>query len=317
MLRKRGKIWWFRFKFGGQTFEETTRTSSRRLAERILTKRRRELEEGLHGLRKRPTPVLFRVAARNWLLWKTPALSPRTVKMHEINLSHINGPMGGLLITDISAEDVSGYQKSRLEEGASPKTINLEVATIRAVLRRNKLWATIADDVRMLPVRNDKGRALTSKEEYTLLEACAKSRSRLVYPFVVLALNTGMRYSELRLLQWLQIDLVGRMITVGDSKTEAGTGRKVPLNERAFKAMVTWAQSFPDRQPDHYVFPSERYGFPTNERTAWVYSSEPRRGQRPMFKRRGSAPRGGAAFSADFTTYDIPPAHGCSKPAFL
>ena len=67
MLRKRGNIWWYRFKFGGRVFEETTRTSSRRLAERILTKRRRELEEGLHGLRKRPSPVLFRVAARDWL----------------------------------------------------------------------------------------------------------------------------------------------------------------------------------------------------------------------------------------------------------
>ena len=91
MLRKRGNIWWYRFKFGGRVFEETTRTSSRRLAERILTKRRRELEEGLHGLRKRPSPVLFRVAARDWLRWKAPALAPRTVKMHETNLSHING----------------------------------------------------------------------------------------------------------------------------------------------------------------------------------------------------------------------------------
>ena len=262
-------------------FEETTRTSSRRLAERILTKRRRELEEGLHGLRKRMTPVLFRVAAKDWLEWKAPALAPRTVLMHKTNLSHIHDVLGGLLITDIEPEDISNYQKARRlqdEKGsakASPKTVNLEVATIRAVLRRHKLWAAIGDDVRMLPVRNDQGRALTEAEEDALLEACVRSRSRVLYPFVVLALNTGMRYSEIRLLRWEQIDLVGRVLTVGMSKTDAGTGRKVPLNERAFTAMVAWAQTFPDRTPDHYVFLSERYGAATNDRTACVYSSTP------------------------------------------
>ena len=283
MLRKRGRIWWYRFKFGGRVFEETTRTTSHRLAERILTKRRRELEEGLHGLRKPVTPRLFRVAAKEWLEWKKPTLAPRTVKMHEANLSHINEVLGGLLITDIRPEDISNYQKARRlqdEKGsakASPKTVNLEVATIRGVLRRHKLWAAIGDDVRMLPVRNDKGRALTEAEEDALLEACAKSRSRVLYPFVVLALNTGMRYSELRLLRWGQIDLVGRVITVGASKTDAGTGRKAPLNERAFKAMVAWAQTFPDRKRDHYVFPSEQYGIATNDRTVCVSSSDPTR----------------------------------------
>ena len=253
MLWKRGKFWWYRFKFGGRVFEETTRTASRRLAERALTKRRHELEQGLHGLRSRTAPVIFRVAAKDWLDWKTPALAARTVVMHQTNLAHINAVFGGMLITDIEPVDISNYQKARLAKDghgkvASPKTVNLEVATIRAVLRRHKLWAAIGDDVRMLPVRNDKGRALTRAEEDVLLESCAKSRSRVLYPFVVLAMNTGMRYSEIRLLRWEQIDLVGRVVTVGASKTDAGTGRKVPLNERAFMAMVAWAQTFPSRK---------------------------------------------------------------------
>jgi integrase len=120
-----------------------------------------------------------------------------------------------------------------------------------------------------------RARALTKAEEDTLLDACAKSRSRVLYPFVVLALNTGMRYSELRLLRWEQIDLVGRVVVVGASKTEAGTGRTVPLNDRAFKALLAWAQTFPDRRPEHYAFPSERYGIATNDRTVCVSSTDP------------------------------------------
>jgi integrase len=49
------------------------------------------------------------------------------------------------------------------------------------------------------------------------------SRSRSPLPAVLLALNTGMRYSELRLMRWEQIDLERRTLRVGKSKTEAGT----------------------------------------------------------------------------------------------
>src|SRR5437899_66738 len=50
------------------------------------------------------------------------------------------------------------------------------------------------------------------------------------------SLNTGLRRGELAGLRWAQVDLEARPLTVGKSKTEAGAGRKVPLNERAFAA---------------------------------------------------------------------------------
>ena len=67
-------------------------------------------------------------------------------------------------------------------EKASPKTINLEIGTLRAILRRNRLWAAIQPDVRMLPTRDDIGRAITPEEETALLAACGQSRSRSLSP---------------------------------------------------------------------------------------------------------------------------------------
>jgi integrase len=69
-----------------------------------------------------------------------------------------------------------------------------------------------------------------------------------------------MRYSELRLLQWRQVDLTRRTVRVGKSKTETGTGRTVPLNDRATAVLKFWAEHFLEKKPDHYVFPAERYG---------------------------------------------------------
>ena len=61
-------------------------------------------------------------------------------------------------VCDIDACDVARYQQKRLAEGASPKTANLEIGTLRAILKRYGVWALIQQDVRMLPTREDVGR---------------------------------------------------------------------------------------------------------------------------------------------------------------
>jgi integrase len=128
------------------------------------------------------------------------------------------------------------------------------------MLRRHRLWANVQPDVKMLSVRDDVGKALTTDEEKKLLAACGASRSRAVLPVVTLALNTAMRRGELQSLTWGQIDFLSERLTVGDSKTEAGQGRTVPLNATALKALHGWATNFPDRKPEHFVFGAGRYG---------------------------------------------------------
>ena len=81
------------------------------------------------------------------------------------------------------------------------------------------------DAVRALDV----GRALSRDEEIRLLAACKASRSRSLFPAVLLSIHSGLRNQELRLLRWRQIDLLERSITVGKSKTTGGEGRCVPL----------------------------------------------------------------------------------------
>ena len=83
-----------------------------------------------------------------------------------------------------------------------------------------------------------------------------------------------MRYSELRLLRWSQVDLKVCTLTVGQSKTESGTGRLLPLNDRAVAILGFWASLFPLRELSHFVFPSERYGASGDGATV-VYASDP------------------------------------------
>ena len=53
-----------------------------------------------------------------------------------------------------------------------------------------------------------------------------------------------------------QIDFERRTLTVGESKTEGGRGRVIPLNQVAFNALARWAGRFTNATPEHFVFPA-------------------------------------------------------------
>jgi integrase len=173
--------------------------------------------------------------------------------------------IGDRLITDFRPQDIRSYQLRRLSQGAANKTVNLEFGTLRSILKRNKVWAEIQPDVRMLPVPQEFGRALSLEEEAVLLKVCAESRARHLWTLVMLALCTCMRKSELTDLKWKYVDLIAAVLMVAKSKTEHGANRRIPLNPRALAALKAWAAQFPSRQPEHYVFPSESYGPPRSK----------------------------------------------------
>ncbi len=135
----------------------------------------------------------------------------------------------------------------------------------------------------MLAVQDDVGHALTLEEAAALLMACLKSRYRCLYLAVMSALNTGMRYSEIRLLRWRHVDCVARILAVGKSKSATGTGRAIPLNSRILSVLDTWAAQFPGRELKHFVFPSETYVVAGEEGTfgfsagTVIYDTDPTR----------------------------------------
>jgi integrase len=254
------KVYWIEFMYQGLEIRESSRTRSITLAKRILERRRRELEEGVTGIRKPSPPKMFKVAAEHYLHEKRATLAASSWSIEAANLKHLIPEFGRRLLSDIVPADISRYQQLRLGKDAAPRTINLEFATLRAILKRQGFWSRIQPQVRMIPVRNDIGKALSPSEESALLYACAESRSRSLLPFVILAIETGARYGVIRTLRWGDIDFSKRCVRFGKDKTPAGTGRIVPLNSRALSTLEFWARHFPTREPSHFVFARERYG---------------------------------------------------------
>jgi integrase len=273
------------FMFMGQRIRESTHQTSKTRAQEVHDKRKQELRDGVSGYKKRSRPLLMLVAASQWLELRKPTWSPKMYVIEKTNLSHLSAEFGRFLLPDIAARHIARYQQKRLAEGPSPKTVNLEIGTLRAIMRHHGLWAGIQQAVKMLPVDDDIGKALPHEEERALLDACAKSRSRSLSPFVILAIETGARYGVVRTLQWKRVDFSNQCLQFGKDKTVSGTGRFVPLSPRAMASLQFWAQQFPNRQPDHYVFPSERYGASGDDFRTCVYSSDP---EKPMARFKAS-----------------------------
>lgn len=255
---RRGKIYWYEFEFRGQRVRESAHTSNQEIARSIERNRRRAMEESAGGV-KRSKPILFRKAANAYFA-ESAHWSEAYREINTLKLSHLLPTFGKLLLTDITPGTISRYQRDRRLAGASGREINMETAILRMILRKHRLWHLLEPDFHPLPEREDVGRALSLDEANRLLEAAVKSRSRSLFPALMLYLHTGVRAAEGR-LRWKQVDFTRQAIRVGSSKTRGGEGRVIPLNDEALEILMEWHARFTEPQPDHFVFPSERYGF--------------------------------------------------------
>jgi hypothetical protein len=81
MLYRRGGVWWYKFRFAGKLFRESAKTSSKALARQAERKRHQDLEQAVHGIRKRTAPVTFSVAADDWMKLKKPTWAEKSYEV--------------------------------------------------------------------------------------------------------------------------------------------------------------------------------------------------------------------------------------------
>ena len=186
-----------------------------------------------------------------WAVYNNEPVSWRANLCLCATCTHALGPR---LLCDIGADTITSYQARRKGANASARTLNKELQVLRQILKRYKLWANLQGDVKFEREHSDIGKALSREEEKNLLAACGSNA--LLKAVVTLALNTALRKNEIRTLRWSQIDFEKRTVTVGRSKTQAGTGRVIPLNQPAFDPLVKWAGRLVESNAEDYVFPA-------------------------------------------------------------
>lgn len=127
------------------------------------------------------------------------------------------------------------------------------------------------DDTPMRKVKKPKEprgrvRYLSDKERERLLEAAKLSRNKFLYPVVLLAISTGMRYSEILNLKWDDVDLDRKFVILHDTKN--GERRNVPVVQLAHTVLSDLSKS--KRKGATLVFPSSTAPqMPARLRRSW------------------------------------------------
>jgi integrase len=237
--------------------ETTNWQEARRKAAALVT----AITEGKTGNQGKSARETFNGAADAYLDERQLHSAEKTFKTDRERSRVLRKHFGEIRLRRITVEMVVSYQKKRKEQGVAGRTANLEIGLLRRIMKRNKQWARLSDDVRMLPEQPKPARVLSPPEK-TLLLASAASRPewQLAYSAAVLALNTTMRGCELKGLRWKDVDLFNRTLTIRrvSTKTDAGA-RIIPLNRDALATLGTLrirAERLGSAEPGQFVFPA-------------------------------------------------------------
>jgi len=149
---------------------------------------------------------------------------------------------GQVKISKINSGHIESYrlmrlaQKSRRAPGpVSNVTVNRDVEALRSMLAKAVKWGFIgrnpASEVEDFDEDNKRERFLSSDEIRRLLRATKQSASPILRPAVYLALQTGMRKSELLGLRWSDVNFEASKLLARDTKN--GEPRQVPMSRRS------------------------------------------------------------------------------------
>ncbi|MBI2951236.1 site-specific integrase [bacterium] len=140
---------------------------------------------------------------------------------------------GKLLLPNIRPHHVEDFQQERAKEGEF-STVNLELGQLKTVLNAAIRWGYLGENpakgVKPLRLPEKEPPYLTRDQIASLYPACRG----WLFPFVALALNTGLRISELLALKWEDVDLKGRVIKVRSDEeftTKGRRNREIPIND--------------------------------------------------------------------------------------
>ena len=257
-LAKRGKTWHTHFVVNGQRFRQSLGTTDWREAQ---SKEKQLIAEASEGKLTHNSTTLARLpftqAADEYVSARKLELAPASQAKEKQLLVQLRAYFKQEPLKAVTVKRITDYRTWRAEQKVGPATLNAELGILRRILKRAKLWARVADDIRPLKEPSTIGRAITEEEKQRLLKtAVMRPEWETAYLAAILCLNTTARGCELKGLQWCDVDLFNRTLTIRKSKTAAGE-RMVPLTDVALSALARLrrrAEGFGTVEPSHYVF---------------------------------------------------------------
>jgi integrase len=252
----------------------------------------------MEGKRKRNN-TLETFLSEQYGPWATAHL-----KTSKFQISRIKADFAGWMnkpLTDLNTWLVENWRKGQAEQGKQFRTINRDLQRLQALLSKAVDWGVLEEHPfrGLKPLKTDRtGRVgyLNAVEETALREALLRREKTLrearvhfnewraargrpllpirsepyvdhLHPIVLLAINTGLRRSELFHLRWEDIDFETKWLTVRGASAKNGQTRRIPLNAEGHSTLEAWRELVKEDEPR--VFPGAGGGQLKRVDRAW------------------------------------------------
>ena len=231
---KRGNIWWLCIRYKGRLIRKSTRTTNRRLAEKIHAKVFTELVESDWLGKPLGENLTFRE-----LLSKYERDYLKDLPSGKTCAHYVRGLIdyfGNFTLKDITPELIHEFKKMRKAQGVKSSTINRQLTIAkRAFNIAIREWGWNVDNpFSKVPAEREttrRDRWLTYEEEEALLNASPQ----WLRDFITFAIWTGLREGNIINLKREDVDLKRRLVYI--RKTKNGSPLLLPLHDKAYEVL--------------------------------------------------------------------------------
>ncbi|MCK4351862.1 site-specific integrase [candidate division WOR-3 bacterium] len=230
-IYKRGKSWYLDYTYKRKRIRKSV-GRSKKMAELALkdieVKIAKEEHLGIHDRKKIP----FEKFAEVYLTFSKANKSRTSYERDIISLKVRLVPyFRDCYLSEITPQAIEKYKIERLESVKSA-TVNREIACLKHLFTKAIEWGYMsqnpAKSVKLLKEPPGRVRYLEVGEIQALLGECSPQ----LKPIVVVALNTGMRKSEILNLKWNDVNFREKVISMTNTKNNER--RFVPINDNVY-----------------------------------------------------------------------------------
>ena len=255
--RKDSKFWQMLFEFNGEEMRMSSKTSNKKIAQRIYDKMKGEIVEGKH----------FKIIKDNIPFEKlADDFYEKYIKIerqcHEKDRylgETLKRYFGSKLISDITNFDVTVWRGWKTEHitkkgtKISKAAVNRELAYLKTMFEKAVEWGWLkenpAKNIKLLKGEVERMRIIDKAEISRLIECAAP----YLKPIIILAISTGMRRGEILNLKWKDVNFSNGTIWV--EKTKNGEPRHVPVTNYLADTLEALEES---KKIGQYVFCNEK-----------------------------------------------------------
>jgi len=205
-----------------------------------------EMDKGIFVSREKAEQTTFGEVIRRYMVAVTPMKRGCIEETIRLNAT-LRHRVTKLSMANLTPEAMASYRDDRLRT-CKANTVIRDLSALSSIINHaRREWGIVIPNpievIRKPAMPPGRDRVLSPSEEVTLLVELAPvgRRNPLMWPLVVLALETAMRRGELLGMRWEYIDLERQ--TVFLPLTKNGTSRYVPLSRRAVETLSSLPRS--------------------------------------------------------------------------